>query len=125
METAEKQVTDVVKCDIHLDYTPDGRRYIDRISEITQLDEGIPYPDYNENDPVNSMNLITKEYYQRKTDRVGFTTRVILKYDLPTNTYHTVDRFSEYLENRLKNNLVVELRPAFDEFMVEDMGKDV
>ena len=122
METAEKQVTDVVKCDIHLDYTPDGRRYIDRISEITQLDEGIPYPDYNENDPVNSMNLITKEYYQRKTDRVGFTTRVILKYDLPTNTYHTVDRFSEYLENRLKNNLVVELRPAFDEFMLREWG---
>lgn len=122
METAEKQVTDVVKCDIHLDYTPDGRRYIDRISEITQLDEGIPYPDYNENDPVNSMNLITKEYYQRKTDRVGFTTRVILKYDLPTNTYHTVDRFSEYLENRLKNNLVVELRPAFDEFMLMEWG---
>ncbi len=122
METAEKQVTDVVKCDIHLDYTPDGRRYIDRISEITQLDEGIPYPDYNENDPVNSMNLITKEYYQRKTDRVGFTTRVILKYDLPTNTYQTVDRFSEYLENRLKNNLVVELRPAFDEFMLREWG---
>lgn len=122
METAEKQVTDVVKCDIHLDYTPDGRRYIDRISEITQLDEGIPYPDYNANDPVNSMNLITKEYYQRKTDRVGFTTRVILKYDLPTNTYYTVDRFSEYLENRLRNNLVVELRPAFDEFMLREWG---
>ena len=60
--TAEKQVTDVVKCDIHLDYTPDGKRYIDRISEIIQLEEGIPYPEYDAKNPVDSMNEITKEY---------------------------------------------------------------
>lgn len=122
METAEKQVTDVVKCDIHLDYTPDGKRYIDRISEITQLDEGIPYPEYNPADPENSMNQITAEYYQRSTDRVGFTTRLILKYDLATHTYYTVDRFSQYLENRLRGNLNKELQVAFDEFMLREWG---
>ena len=122
METAEKQVTDVVKCDIHLDYTTDGKRYIDRISEITQLEEGIPYPEYNPDDPENSMNEITKEYYQRSTDRVGFTTHVILKYDLATHTYMAVDRFSEYLENRLRNNLSQELQVVFDEFMLREWG---
>ena len=122
METAEKQVTDVVKVDIHLDYTPDGKRYIDRISEITQLDEGIPYPEYDVNDPENSMNRITAEYYRRKTDRVGFTTRVILKYDLDTHTYKVNERFSQYLENRLRGNLNEELRVAFDEFMLRNWG---
>ena len=122
MSTAEKQVTDVVKVDIHLDYTPDGKRYIDRISEITQLEEGTPYPDYDPNDSENSINEITREYYQRSTDRVGFTTRTILKYNLDTHTYEVRDRFSEYLENRLRGNLNEELRVGFDEFMLREWG---
>lgn len=122
METAEKQVTDVVKCDIHLDYTPDGKRYIERISEITQLEEGQPYPEYDPDDAENSMNLIRKEYYQRSTDRVGFVTHDILRYDLATHTYKVAERFSEYLENRLRNNLDPELQVAFDEFMLKEWG---
>lgn len=122
METAEKQVTDVVKVDIHLDYTPDGKRYIDRISEIVQLEEGTPYPEYNPDDATNSMNEITAEYYRRKTDRVGFTTRLIMKYNLATHTYETVDRFSEYLENRIRSNLGTELSVNFDEFMLKEWG---
>ena len=122
METAEKQVLDVVKCDIHLDYTPDGKRYIERISEIVQLEEGIPYPEYDPENPVDSMNQITKEYYTRKTDRVGFKTRVILKYDVPTHTYYTNEHFSEYLENRIKGNLGKELAVNFEEFMLREWG---
>lgn len=122
METAEKQVTDVVKIDIHLDYTPDGKRYIDRISEIVQLEEGVPYPEYDLNDPDNSMNKITAEYYRRKTDRVGFTTRLILKYNLDTHTYEVRDRFSPYLESRLRGNLGPELQVGFDDFMLREWG---
>ena len=122
METAEKQVTDVVKCDIHLDYTPDGRRYIDRISEITQLEEGMPYPDYDPENPQDSINEITREYYQRSTDRVGFTTRLIMKYNLDTNTYEVANRFSPYLENKLRSALNKELRDGFDEFMLRNWG---
>lgn len=122
METAEKQVTDVVKVDIHLDYTPDGKRYIDRISEIVQLEEGVPYPEYDLNDPDNSMNKITAEYYRRKTDRVGFTTRLILKYNLDTHTYEVRDRFSPYLESRLRGNLGPELQVGFDDFMLREWG---
>lgn len=122
METAEKQVTDVVKIDIHLDYTPDGKRYIDRISEIVQLEEGIPYPDYDLNDPENSMNKITAEYYRRKTDRVGFTTRLIMHYDLPTHTYICDQRLSKFLEDKLRGNLDEELQVEFDKFMLENWG---
>lgn len=125
METAEKQVTDVVKVDIHLDYTPDGKRFIHRISEITQLEEGIPYPDYNENDPVNSMNEITAEYYKRKTDRVGFTTHTVLEYDVATHTYKTTNRFSKYLEDRIKASLGPELSVVFDEFILREWGPRV
>lgn len=122
METAEKQVTDVVKVDIHLDYTPDGKRYIDRISEIIQLEEGTPYPEYNPDDATNSMNEITAEYYRRKTDRVGFTTREIMHYDLKTHTYVATGRFSEYLEGRIRANLGEELCVSYDQFMLKEWG---
>lgn len=121
METAEKQVLDVVKVDIHLDYTPDGKRYIDRISEIVQLEEGVPYPEYHPEDP-NSINELTAEYYRRQTDRVGFATRLIMKYDLKTHTYVAVDHFSEFLENKIKANLGNELSVNFDEFMLREWG---
>lgn len=122
MSTAEKQVLDVVKVDVHLDYTSDGKRYISKISEIVQLDEGVPYPEYNREDPQNSMNEITAEYYKRETDRVGFTTREILRYDLDTHTYIPCQRFSEFLENKLKSNISAELRVNFDKFMLENWG---
>ena len=121
MSTAEKQVTDVVKVDIHLDYTPDGKRYIERISEIVQLEEGEPYPEYDKDNP-NSINPIMLEYFKRRTDRMGFYTHDILRYDLETHTYYTVDRFSEYLESRILKNLDKDLRPEFELFMLENWG---
>lgn len=122
LSIAEKQVTDVVKCDIHLNYTPDGKRYIERITEIIQLEEGAPYPDYDPNNPVDSMNRITKEYYERITDRVGFITRDILRYDLDTHTYIPVNRFSKQLEEKIRSNLRKELQAKFDYFMLKEWG---
>jgi len=122
LSIAEKQVTDVVKCDIHLNYTPDGKRYIERITEIIQLEEGAPYPDYDPNNPVDSMNRITKEYYERITDRVGFITRDILRYDLDTHTYIPVNRFSKQLEEKIRSNLGKELQAKFDYFMLKEWG---
>ena len=47
MITAEQQVIDVIRVDIHLNYTTDGRRYIERISEIVRLEVSVPYPEYD------------------------------------------------------------------------------
>ncbi len=121
MQTAEKQVTDVVKCDIHLDYTTDGKRYVARISEIVPIEEGIPYPEIDDTDP-NSMNRITREFYERSTDRIGFYTQDILKYDVATHTYHTNVRFSATLEKRIQDNLGTELANSFDLFMLKEWG---
>lgn len=122
MDTAERQVTQVVKVDIHLDYTPEGDRFIERISEIIPLDESIPYPEYDPNNPVDSMNNITKEYYTRKTDRVSFITRDILKYDKKTKTYYVADRLSSELEEKIRGNLG-ELRHDYDKFTLSEWGR--
>ena len=122
MQTAEKQVTDVVKCDIHLDYTADGKRYIERVSEIVPLAEGIPYPEIDEDNLELSSAKLNREYYERSTDRVGFYTHDILKYDLDTHTYKVADRFSPTLEKAIRGALGIELRAVFDEFMLKEWG---
>ena len=123
-QIAEKQVLDVVKCDIHLDYTADGKRYIERISEIVPLEEGIPYPDIDTTDP-NSMNVIIREFYQRSTDRVGFYTHDILRYNLLTHTYYAHERITATIENRMRLNLGKARAAEFDLFMLKEWGAEV
>jgi pilus assembly protein CpaF len=122
MTTAERQVTEVVKMDIHLDYTPEGDRFIERISEIIPLSENVPYAEYDPMNPVDSMNAITRDYYTRQTDRVSFITKDILYYDKKTKTYHAKERISVALENKIRGNLG-ELRHDFDKFTFAEWGR--
>lgn len=103
METAERQVIDVIKVDVHLDSTADGKRYIERITEIVPLPPGLPYPEYKPNDGGESMDRITTEYYNRRTDRTSFVTRDILKYNLDTNTYEAAEWFSDGLSRYMRD----------------------
>lgn len=117
MTTAERQVTDVVKANIHLDFTADGKRYIKRITEIVQLDEGIPYPDYDSENKEDSIALIQKEYYLRQTDRISFTSRDILTYDIETDTYTPGECMSETLIQKISSTLPREERVDFQKFL--------
>lgn len=120
MITAEQQVIDVIRVDIHLNYTTDGRRYIERISEIVRLDVSVPYPDYDKSDPLHSMNEITKEYYTRRTDRKSFTTRDILKYNLETNTYETCDWFTTELTQKMLDVMPLDQVAEFKKFILDN-----
>ena len=114
-KTAETQVLDVVKVDVHLDYDVEGNRYIERITEIIKLDEGTPYPEYDPSNPVHSMNEITKEYYRRQTDRLSFTTKQILHFNHDTFTYVTDEWFSKGLTRHMMSRIPAEYRPDFKE----------
>ena len=117
MTTAERQVTSVVKINIHLDLTADGKRYIKRITEIIQLDEGVAYPHYNNLDPQGSMAEITKEYYKRQTDRISFETRDILTYDVKTDTYKIGKCLSDEMYEKILKTLQVEESKEFEKFI--------
>lgn len=123
MSTAERQVIDVVKCDIHLDYTPDGKRYIERISEIVPLAEGIPYPEVDKNDLDYTKAVLDREYYERSTDRVSFYSHDILKYDVSTHTYYVADRFSPALESKMRSVMSPETLKAYDKFIFKNWGR--
>ena len=123
MSTAERQVIDVVKCDIHLDYTPDGKRYIERVSEIVPLAEGVPYPDVDKNNLDYSKAVLDREYYERSTDRVSFYSHDILKYDVSTHTYYVADRFSPALESKMRSVMTPEVLKAYDKFIFANWGR--
>lgn len=123
MDTAERQVTEVVKCDIHLDYTPDGKRFIARVSEIIPLEEAVPYPEVDKKDINVAMAEITREYYTRSTDRISFWTHELLVYDIENHEYKPVDRISPALESKIRLNLGSELCKKYDKFMYDNWGK--
>jgi len=120
-ETAEKQVLDVLKVDVHMDYTPDGRRFIDRITEIIPLPQSVPYPDYDASEHDKSMGNLTREYYTRKTDRVNFVTKDILRYDLNTDTYQFCGWFSDVLHQYMFSRMDGETAAEFS-FCAERAG---
>lgn len=116
MTTAERQVTDALKINIHLGFE-DGKRFIKRITEIKQFTEGVPYPKYNEGDPSKSEYELNKEYYNRTTDRISFSTHDILRYNKETDTYEIGEAFSPYLFNRLYEAMPIEDKKGFKQFM--------
>lgn len=124
-DTAEKDVTDLIKIDIHLDYTPSGERYIERITEIIQLPETVPYPNIDErNIPLSQINIL-KEWAQRTTNREGFYTQDIIRYNLLTKTYEVVNRPSPWLEEAIRKNLTTEgnMRARFELFIRDNFPR--
>lgn len=122
MQTAERQVVQAVRVDVHLDFDVTGRRFIDRISEIVPLDEGVDYPDKYDPSNPSSINLLTEEYYKRMTDRTCFTTHDIMRFDRKSCTYYTVDRFTEETEEHIRKRLDKKAVEEFDLFMLENWG---
>lgn len=120
MTTAEQQVIDVIRVDIHLNYTTDGRRYVERVSEIVKLDEYVPYPTYDPANAVHTMNRITQEYYERRTDRKTFATRDILRYNLETDTYEAEDWFTTELTQKMLSTMPPDKVKDFKSFILDN-----
>jgi len=97
IKTAEDQVVSVLKVNVHLDYTTSGKRFIERITEIIKLDEGIPYPELDKSNLDWSRSVVEKEYYTRTTDRKTFATKDLIVYDKKTDAYKAVNPPSERL----------------------------
>lgn len=116
MQTAERQVTDVLKLNIHLGFE-EGLRFVKRITEIYQFEEGIPYPEFDPNEPVRSTYNLQKEYYYRQTDRVAFDCRDIVYFDVENKAYVIGEHFSDYLYQRIYNALPSADKPGFQQFI--------
>ena len=114
---AEKQVIDVLHMDVHLDYTADGKYFIERITEIKKLPEGLPYPDIDESNLELSKVRLDREFYSRSTDRKTFEVQDIIKYDLETDSYYTVKPPSDELLYAMLNCMDKDTRDEFYSFL--------
>lgn len=116
MQTAEKQVTDCLKLNIHLGFE-EGLRFVKRITEIYQFEEGVPYPDFDPDDPQKSLYDLQKEYYYRQTDRISFECHDILYFNLNRKEYVIGDHFSDYLYQRIYTALPAAEKKGFEQFI--------
>ena len=140
-EAAEQQVIEVVKIDVHLELTRDGFRYIDRISEIVQVDSE-PYKTFTEEVPKredfdttekyelalreHEVKLqdyeakLKREYYTRCTDRENFAVNQLLHFDLATKTYIADNPPTALLQERMKRNMTENQIQEFEVYIQEN-----
>ena len=118
-EVAASTVLDAIKHNVHLGLM-DNKRYIEYISEIVKLDENTPYPDI---EPVDStigalleLVKVQREYATRRTDRVRFESRYIVKFNPATMSYEPGDFYSPEMIRKIMKSLTPEDRTAFLEF---------
>jgi pilus assembly protein CpaF len=120
MLTAEQQVVDVVRVDVHIDFDIDGFRYFDRITEVVKVEEAEPYPEYDNKKPVDSMNKITREYYYRRTDRSSFKTRDIVVYDKKEKRYVAKAWFTPETTGYILKFIPENMIESFKEFVLSN-----
>lgn len=105
-DSAQGLVLDVVKHNVHCDFHK-KLRVVDYIEEIVKGETIVPYQDIKvSNDVVSAIDQSTalnREFYQRTTDRVRYTSRKIIRFNHETNTYepyewYTPERFAIMLD---------------------------
>lgn len=122
-ETVLPQVLEAIRMDAHLDYLPNGDRFIARISEIIPLN-AMPYPDKKSSESLEEYKCrLDKEYYTRRTDRKLFEVRDILLFDVRTYTYEPVEFFSDKLTKHIESRMTPEDLIEFHDFRERWWGK--
>lgn len=112
--TIQPQVIDVIKIDVHMDFDVTGYRYFERITEIVPVDHVIP--EYDPNDPINSMNRIQRAYYDITAVGELFVTHDIVVFDKRKRKYVTVDMLSNELTTYMLKSIPLEEQHEFAEF---------
>jgi len=116
---AEQQVVSVLDFDIHLARNYEGKRYIERITEIVELPD-MPLPDNfihekNLNDKTASFMETTAEYYKKMTDNRIFECRNIIEFR--NGRYVAVNPVSKERAERMKRAMTAEDAWQFEDFM--------
>lgn len=125
---AQGVVLDVVKHNVHLDFHR-KLRVVEYIEEIVKGERLQPYPEIEKSNTVveaiDQSTRLNKEHYQRKTDRIDYTSRKIIVFNKKTNRYEPNQWYSlDRLESMLKK-MPEEVLPEFFEFYEENWGSRI
>lgn len=121
-DAAISSILDVINCNVHMDFV-DHNRVLAYISEIVKESELQSYPAIdmpaNTTEAIYQQTVIDREYYTRRTDRIKFTSREIIKYDRDKQEYVPNDWFTDDMVRTMMNRLYPEDREAFVQFANE------
>lgn len=116
--TVQPQVIDVIKMDVHMDFDVDGFRYFDRITEIIPVDRVIPK--YDPKNPTESMNQITRSFYEISAVGELFETQDIVRFDRDKRQYVPVKWCSAQLTEYMLKNIPKNRLKEFTEFVTSN-----
>lgn len=117
---SSRQVIDVVKMDVHLDYDVQGNRYIERMTEIVRTDKNMAYVHV---DPLNVLASLAenqKRYYEKQTENRRFKAVDIMHFNKETWTYEVDNYFSAALTKHLLDRLPPEYVDEFIDWSAEN-----
>ena len=143
IDAAIQQVVELLRIDVHLDYTKDGFRYIEHISEVVPLNTD-PYDEFEDEMPTrdqfNSQEdyelalrefelklklfelKLNREYYTRQTDRQKFAVNQLMHFDLKTMSYVPDNPPSDALVAQMKRNMSDTQIKEFENYLLENYG---
>lgn len=121
-DAAISSILDAIKSNVHMDFV-NHNRVLAYISEIIKVSELEPYPAIampsNVTEAIYQQTVIDREYYTRRTDRIKFVSREIVKYDMDKEEYVANDWFTDDMVKNMVNRLYPEDREAFIQFAQE------
>lgn len=125
-KVAEEQVVDVLDFDIHLKKDYNGRRYIERITEIIPVDRRLKldraYKNKEAGEMLEGFMDAVCDYFDYISTGKCFTTRDIIRFQ--NGAYHFVNPISERQVEEMKEVMDEEDRRDFSNYL-ENLVKEV
>ncbi|MEB9896272.1 pilus assembly protein CpaF [Bacillus cereus] len=119
---AEEQVANAIKWDVHIHKDNEGRRYIERITEIIPINNNYEIFEKSENfikgnkieDKIDALIELQREIFVRSNGQVWKAKNIIEYRD---GEYVAVEPISAEKIEKMKNNMVQKDRTSFQRFL--------
>lgn len=125
---AEEQVVSMLDFNIHLRLTPEGDRYIERITECVPVDN-IQYNRKWENKAtlegkLNEFMKTVVQFFEASTNIRKYKAINILEYNIDSEEYEIKNNISEARIKEMEKNMLKEDREAFRNFCEKVLGRN-
>jgi pilus assembly protein CpaF len=122
-QIAEEQVVKVLEFDVHLAKDYDGKRYIERITEIVpckkQSGFARTYQD-TDKDKMEAFMDTMVDYFERRTSTKTYEEHIIVYF--ADDAYHLGEPISFYKVDKMLKMMTIEDQEAFKSFLMESWG---
>lgn len=122
---AEEQVVKVLNFDVHLNKTIEGKRYIERITEIIPLEntQALSRVYQVSEDKLGAFMDTMVDYFEKRTARKRYEERVIIAYDRQLETYVACEPMSSKTVADMMSHMNVDDQSVFQAYLERTWGE--